>query len=295
MAAGRIPAHRRTRSSWSIRSTARASSSRAARRVHGQHRALIERGGPCSASSMRRHSTSCTRRSGPTRGRWLPRSPRRQRRTPASPSCSEARCTRASPIRHALLAVASRSHLRQSTERSWPAARLPRSARPAPRSSSACIARGEADLYPRLGETIEWDTAAGHAILAAAGGCVTTPRGSAAALRQGGGATSAIRISLPGARASLCCAARPGAENCRNKAACIAASRPQFGNTLRRMDFASAGDRGTGRGAVHGSTMVQSAHGAASLPDARACLLVLPSPTCSVCPHCAHRRTASAR
>jgi 3'(2'), 5'-bisphosphate nucleotidase len=30
--------------------------------------------------------------------------------------------------------------------------------------------RGEADLYPRLGRTMEWDIAAGHAVLAAAGG-----------------------------------------------------------------------------------------------------------------------------
>jgi 3'(2'), 5'-bisphosphate nucleotidase len=35
------------------------------------------------------------------------------------------------------------------------------------------IAAGEADLYPRLGRTMEWDTAAGHAVLRAAGGEVT--------------------------------------------------------------------------------------------------------------------------
>ncbi len=34
------------------------------------------------------------------------------------------------------------------------------------------IARGLADVYPRFGETSEWDTAAGHAILSAAGGRV---------------------------------------------------------------------------------------------------------------------------
>ena len=34
------------------------------------------------------------------------------------------------------------------------------------------IAAGEADLYPRLGRTMEWDIAAGHAVLAAAGGQV---------------------------------------------------------------------------------------------------------------------------
>lgn len=34
------------------------------------------------------------------------------------------------------------------------------------------IAEGKADLYPRIGSTMEWDTAAGHAILKAAGGNV---------------------------------------------------------------------------------------------------------------------------
>ena len=39
------------------------------------------------------------------------------------------------------------------------------------------IAEGEADLYPRFGRTMEWDTAAGHAVLRAAGGRVTTRDG----------------------------------------------------------------------------------------------------------------------
>lgn len=34
------------------------------------------------------------------------------------------------------------------------------------------VAAGEADFYPRLGPTMEWDTAAGHAVLSAAGGMV---------------------------------------------------------------------------------------------------------------------------
>ena len=34
------------------------------------------------------------------------------------------------------------------------------------------VAAGEADIYPRLGRTMEWDTAAGHAVLAGAGGAV---------------------------------------------------------------------------------------------------------------------------
>jgi 3'(2'), 5'-bisphosphate nucleotidase len=37
------------------------------------------------------------------------------------------------------------------------------------------VAAGEADLYPRLGPTMEWDTAAGHAVLVAAGGQVWGP------------------------------------------------------------------------------------------------------------------------
>jgi 3'(2'), 5'-bisphosphate nucleotidase len=39
------------------------------------------------------------------------------------------------------------------------------------------IAAGEADIYPRAGRTNEWDTAAGDAVLRAAGGMVTTPDG----------------------------------------------------------------------------------------------------------------------
>ncbi len=40
------------------------------------------------------------------------------------------------------------------------------------------IAAGEADLYPRFGPTREWDTAAGDAVLRAAGGVVTLPDGT---------------------------------------------------------------------------------------------------------------------
>ena len=37
------------------------------------------------------------------------------------------------------------------------------------------VAEGAADIYPRLAPTCQWDLAAGHAVLAAAGGAVTTP------------------------------------------------------------------------------------------------------------------------
>jgi len=45
------------------------------------------------------------------------------------------------------------------------------------------IAEGAADLYPRLGPTCEWDTAAAHAVLEAAGGVLCTESGQA--LRYG--------------------------------------------------------------------------------------------------------------
>ncbi|MHA1543857.1 MAG: 3'(2'),5'-bisphosphate nucleotidase CysQ [Alphaproteobacteria bacterium] len=40
------------------------------------------------------------------------------------------------------------------------------------------VAEGKADLYPRFGPTMEWDTAAGHAVLSSAGGAVFNPDGS---------------------------------------------------------------------------------------------------------------------
>lgn len=39
------------------------------------------------------------------------------------------------------------------------------------------VATGQADLYPRLGPTMEWDTAAGHGVLRAAGGRVVDAEG----------------------------------------------------------------------------------------------------------------------
>ncbi len=40
------------------------------------------------------------------------------------------------------------------------------------------VAAGEADIYPRFGPTMEWDTGAGHAVLNAAGGTVKNPDGT---------------------------------------------------------------------------------------------------------------------
>ncbi len=79
------------------------------------------------------------------------------------------------PSPDGLVAVASRSHPDPKTDellKSLPVKGLTN----AGSSLKFClVAAGEADIYPRFGTTMEWDTAAGHAVLAAAGGKVTTP------------------------------------------------------------------------------------------------------------------------
>ena len=82
--------------------------------------------------------------------------------------------TRPAPRR--LTVAISRSHLDEATEDFL--ARLPLAKRYLCGSSvKFCyIAQGEADVYPRLSPTREWDVAAGHAILVAAGGAVINPQ-----------------------------------------------------------------------------------------------------------------------
>lgn len=78
-----------------------------------------------------------------------------------------------------LIALASRSH-DSSAELRDVLARYPIRERRRVGSSLkfCCIAAGDADLYIRLGPTCEWDTAAGQAVLEAAGGAVTFSDGS---------------------------------------------------------------------------------------------------------------------
>ncbi|MBT0960597.1 3'(2'),5'-bisphosphate nucleotidase CysQ [Denitromonas iodatirespirans] len=83
-----------------------------------------------------------------------------------------------------LTVVASRSHGDASALDAFLAGRQVAELRGAGSSLKIClIAAGEADLYPRLGRTMEWDIAAGHAVLAAAGGQLTEIDG--APLRYG--------------------------------------------------------------------------------------------------------------
>lgn len=77
-----------------------------------------------------------------------------------------------------LVAVVSRSHLDPDTRGFLD--RLPIGERIACGSAlKFCwIAEGKADIYPRLSPTSEWDVAAGHALIVAAGGCVTRVDGT---------------------------------------------------------------------------------------------------------------------
>jgi 3'(2'), 5'-bisphosphate nucleotidase len=78
-----------------------------------------------------------------------------------------------------LVVVGSRSHGDAAAMDKFLAGRRVADFRPAGSSLKLClIAAGEADLYPRLGTTMEWDIAAGHAVLAAAGGRVECADGA---------------------------------------------------------------------------------------------------------------------
>lgn len=88
------------------------------------------------------------------------------------------------PDPNALIALESRSHRTEATAAFLDRYR-PAHVKCAGSSLKFClIARGEADFYARLGPTREWDTAAGHAILSAAGGTVTTVDGAPLAYRK---------------------------------------------------------------------------------------------------------------
>jgi 3'(2'), 5'-bisphosphate nucleotidase len=76
-----------------------------------------------------------------------------------------------------ITAVASRSHLSAETRRFLQRHAISDYVTIGSSLKFCLIARGEADIYPRFGPTCEWDTAAGHAILLAAGGEVTTADG----------------------------------------------------------------------------------------------------------------------
>ncbi len=79
---------------------------------------------------------------------------------------------------HGAVAAVSRSHFDSATD-TFLAALGPITCQAAGSAIKFCqVAEGAADIYPRLATTCEWDVAAGHALVVAAGGKVTSPLGS---------------------------------------------------------------------------------------------------------------------
>lgn len=83
------------------------------------------------------------------------------------------------PPKDGLVVVASQSHRNPETDDYIKTLKVKELISAASSLKFCVIASGGADVYPRLGTTMEWDTAAAHAILEAAGGSVHTLEGGA--------------------------------------------------------------------------------------------------------------------
>jgi len=77
------------------------------------------------------------------------------------------------PASDGLVAVSSRSHPDSKTDELLKSLPIKGHTNAGSSLKFCLVAAGEADIYPRAGQTMEWDTAAGHAVLRAAGGRVT--------------------------------------------------------------------------------------------------------------------------
>jgi len=78
----------------------------------------------------------------------------------------------AKPDNDALKVVASRSHLCENTQKFIDANKVGNLVNAGSSLKFCLLAEGKADLYPRFGPTMEWDTAAGHGVLNSVGGTV---------------------------------------------------------------------------------------------------------------------------
>ncbi|MGB8600801.1 MAG: 3'(2'),5'-bisphosphate nucleotidase CysQ [Rhizomicrobium sp.] len=81
------------------------------------------------------------------------------------------------PAKDGVVMAISRSHADKKSEEYMAAFNVKRTVVAGSSLKFCLVAAGEADIYPRFGRTCEWDTAAGHAVLLAAGGSMTTPEG----------------------------------------------------------------------------------------------------------------------
>lgn len=79
------------------------------------------------------------------------------------------------PTKDVSIAVMSRSHRDAETQAFAEAHGITETISAGSSLKFCLVAEGKAHVYPRFGPTMEWDTAAGHAVLNAAGGRVTRP------------------------------------------------------------------------------------------------------------------------
>ncbi len=84
----------------------------------------------------------------------------------------------ARPRPRKMIAAISRTHLDEETSRFLATQAIEATLGVGSSIKFCRIAEGLADIYPRFGATMEWDTAAGHAVLNAAGGTILAPDGS---------------------------------------------------------------------------------------------------------------------
>ena len=77
-----------------------------------------------------------------------------------------------------MVAVASKSHMDEKTKVYLDDYDIKETVSVGSSLKFCIVATGDADIYPRFGPTMEWDIAAGHAILQAAGGSVSNPDGT---------------------------------------------------------------------------------------------------------------------
>ena len=82
-----------------------------------------------------------------------------------------------SPNSQPLTAIGSRSHGSEATQAYLKAYDVADFVAAGSSLKFCLLAEGKADIYPRMGRTMEWDTAAGDAVLRAAGGRVETLNG----------------------------------------------------------------------------------------------------------------------
>ena len=94
-----------------------------------------------------------------------------------SPHAAAAISARA-PASDGLVAMVSRSHASPETDNYLADFNIKERIDAGSSLKFCRLAEGAADIYPRLGRTMEWDTAAGHAVLACAGGSVVRLDGS---------------------------------------------------------------------------------------------------------------------